>query len=42
MSEVTEQVGILDMSHFGKLFKKEFGQSPTDYKNAAQRREVAN
>ncbi|MEM9159349.1 MAG: ATP-binding protein [Verrucomicrobiota bacterium] len=31
ISQVSEMVGVYDLSYFGKLFKKEFGMTPTEY-----------
>lgn len=32
VSEVMERVGFNDMSHFGRMFKKYLGCSPTEYR----------
>lgn len=32
ISEVAYRVGFKDTSHFTKVFKKQYGKSPTDYK----------
>ncbi len=34
VSEVAEKVGILDLSYFGKIFRKEFCVSPSAYKDS--------
>jgi len=36
ISEVAAQVGILDANHFSRIFKAQFGASPTQYRAADQ------
>ena len=36
VSEAMEHVGIMDSSYFSRIFKKEFGMSPTAYMNSHQ------
>ena len=36
ISEVAAQVGILDANHFSRIFKAQFGASPTQYRAGEQ------
>jgi AraC family L-rhamnose operon regulatory protein RhaS len=33
ISEITERVGFSDITHFGRMFKKSFGYSPSEYRS---------
>jgi signal transduction histidine kinase/DNA-binding response OmpR family regulator len=35
VSEILEHVGILDLSYFSRIFRQEFGQTPTQYRQEA-------
>ena len=32
VSEIIERVGFSDLTHFGRMFKKNFGYSPSEYR----------
>ncbi|MDQ8183785.1 response regulator [Pelagicoccus sp. SDUM812005] len=39
VSETLEHVGILDLSYFSRVFKSEFGMSPSDYLDRGRRKQ---